>query len=192
MKPKSAAEATMSSSARCVARRSFAIVSGAKAAESLPEESHLNDDISYRDATRRDLIDIVDFQIAMAAETENITLNRHICTRGVEAVFEDRGLGRYFVADAGRDLAASLLITPEWSDWRNGVVWWIQSVYVRPEYRRRRIYAGLYEHVKRIAQSNETVKGIRLYVDRTNTLAQDVYRRLGMNGDHYLVFEWMK
>ncbi|HUP43933.1 MAG TPA: GNAT family N-acetyltransferase [Thermoanaerobaculia bacterium] len=128
----------------------------------------------------------------MAAETESITLNRHICTRGVEAVFEDRNLGRYFVAQSGDDLIASLLITPEWSDWRNGIVWWIQSVYVVPSHRRKGVYAGLYEHVKRIATSNEGVKGIRLYVDRTNTAAQEVYRRLGMNGEHYLVFEWMK
>jgi ribosomal protein S18 acetylase RimI-like enzyme len=149
-------------------------------------------DISCRDATRRDLIDIVNFQIAMAAETENVTLNRHICMRGVEAVFEDRNLGRYFVAESEGAPIASLLITPEWSDWRNGVVWWIQSVYVRPEYRRKGVYAALYEHVKRIAESNESVKGIRLYVDRTNTAAQDVYRRLGMNGEHYQVFEWMK
>lgn len=152
----------------------------------------MNPDILYRDATRRDLIDIVDFQIAMALETEDITLHRHICTRGVEAVFEDRNLGRYFVAESGPDLLASLMITPEWSDWRNGVVWWIQSVYVRPEHRRKGIYAGLYAHVKRIAESNESVKGIRLYVDRTNTTAQDVYRRLGMNGEHYQMFEWMK
>ena len=149
-------------------------------------------DIRYRDANIRDLLDIVNFQIAMARETEEVDLNRHITTRGVEAVFEDRQLGRYFVAESGADLAGSLLITPEWSDWRNGVVWWIQSVYVRPEFRGRGIYKGLYQHVQRIAESNESVKGIRLYVDRRNTAAQDVYRRLGMNGDHYQVFEWMK
>jgi ribosomal protein S18 acetylase RimI-like enzyme len=164
-----------------VARASFVIVGAATVNQ-----------IVYRDATRRDLIDIVDFQMAMASETENITLNRHVCTRGVEAVFEDRGLGRYFVAQLGDDLIASLLITMEWSDWRNGVVWWIQSVYVRPEHRRKGVYAALYQHVKKIAESNETVKGIRLYVDRTNTAAQAVYSRLGMNGEHYLVFEWMK
>jgi GNAT superfamily N-acetyltransferase len=153
---------------------------------------HPSHDIRYRDANLRDLLDIVEFQIAMARETEEITLNRHICTRGVEAVFEDRSLGRYFVAEQGSNLIASLLITPEWSDWRNGVVWWIQSVYVRPEFRRRGIYAGLYQHVKRLAENNETVKGIRLYVDKRNSAAQEVYARLGMNGEHYKVFEWMK
>ena len=161
-------------------------------ARSVPEELVLKTDIQYRDATRLDTIDIVNFQIAMARETENLELSRPVCMRGVEAVFEDRNLGRYFVAESGPDLIASLLITYEWSDWRNGVVWWIQSVYVRPEDRGRGVYTGLYHHVKKLAEGYEMVKGIRLYVDRTNTGAQAVYRRLGMNGEHYLTFEWMK
>ena len=148
--------------------------------------------IHYREANKRDTRDIVDFQIAMARETEGIELHRFVCMRGVEAVFEDRTLGRYFVAEVDSDLAASLMITYEWSDWRNGMVWWIQSVYVRPEFRRRGIYAGLYQFVRGIAENLETVKGIRLYVDRRNEPAQEVYRRLGMDGEHYRVFEWMK
>ena len=193
MKPNIAAATAIVTSARSVARTSFVIVSSAKnSRDSLPEESHLNSDVTYRDATRRDAIDIVDFQIAMARETENLELNRHILMRGVEAVFEDRNLGRYFVAEAENDVIGSLLITPEWSDWRNGVVWWIQSVYVKAEYRGRGVYRGLYLHVQSLAEKNESVKGIRLYVDRTNTAAQAVYRRLGMNGEHYTVFEWMK
>jgi ribosomal protein S18 acetylase RimI-like enzyme len=152
----------------------------------------LTDEIRYREANKRDALDIVAFQVAMAKETESIDLNRHVVSRGVEAVFEDRTHGRYFVAESGSDLIASLMITYEWSDWRNGVVWWIQSVYVRPEFRRRGVYAGLYEHVRGIASTNETVKGIRLYVDERNTPAQEVYKRLGMDGHHYRVFEWMK
>ena len=152
----------------------------------------MTDPIQYREANRRDARDIIEFQLAMARETEEIELNRHVTARGVEAVFEDRTLGRYFVADSGDQLIASLMITFEWSDWRNGIVWWIQSVYVRPEFRRQRVYGGLYEFVKRLADSNETVKGIRLYVDERNGSAQEVYKRLGMNGDHYRVFEWMK
>src|SRR5438132_11264342 len=148
--------------------------------------------ISYRDATPHDAAAIIDFQLAMARETEDVSLDRPICTRGVQAVFDDRSHGRYFVAEADGRVAASLLITPEWSDWRNGVVWWIQSVYVRPDMRKQRVYAGLYDHVRRLAERTDSVKGIRLYVDRRNTDAQEVYRRLGMNGDHYLVFEWMK
>jgi len=146
--------------------------------------------IHYRGGRRDDVNAIVDFQQAMARETEEIALDRDVVTRGVQAVFDDPSRGRYFVAEAEGQVVASLLITYEWSDWRNGVVWWIQSVYVVPEYRKRGVYAGLYAHVKQTADAS--VKGIRLYVDRRNKAAQEVYRRLGMNGDHYLVFEWMK
>jgi GNAT superfamily N-acetyltransferase len=146
----------------------------------------------YRDAVPTDRDTIVEFQIAMARETEDIELDRATCTRGVDAVFADPAHGRYFVAESEGRVIASLLITYEWSDWRNGVVWWIQSVYVRVEHRGQRVYAGLYEHVKQIVEADESIRGIRLYVDRRNTAAQRVYARLGMNGDHYQVFEWMK
>lgn len=146
----------------------------------------------FRDAKLSDAASIVDFQIAMAAETEDFALDRDICTKGVKAVFADASLGRYFVGESSGQLVASLMITLEWSDWRNGVVWWIQSVYVIPEFRRRGIYAGLYNHVKQIAERDKNIRGIRLYVDKRNTSAQEVYRRMGMNGEHYQVFEWMK
>ena len=148
--------------------------------------------VIYRAAERSDVPAIIDFQVAMARETEDIDLDREILTRGVDALFRDPALGRYFIADLDGRAAGSLMITYEWSDWRNGMVWWIQSVYVVPEARRRGIYAGLYQHVKDLVDTESTVRGIRLYVDRRNTAAQEVYRRLGMNGDHYQVFEWMK
>jgi len=148
--------------------------------------------ITYRDAHPSDCDAIVSFQMAMARETEDLELDGEILMRGVEAVFGDPQLGRYFVAESDFRVVASLLITYEWSDWRNGVVWWIQSVYVMPEFRRQRIYAGMYEHVKQIVDTQPYVRGIRLYVDRRNTRAQEVYTRLGMNGEHYQVFEWMK
>lgn len=149
-------------------------------------------EVRYRDAVRADAAAIIDFQIAMARETEEMDLDREICSRGVQAVFDRPAHGRYFVAEAGGRVVSSLLITYEWSDWRNGNVWWIQSVYVRPEARQQRIYAGMYEHVRQLATKDENVRGIRLYVDRRNTRAQEVYRRCGMNGEHYLVYEWMK
>ncbi len=148
--------------------------------------------VRYRGALIDDRDAIVDFQIAMARETEEVDLDRLTCTRGVEAVFADPSLGRYFVAEHGGRVVASLLITYEWSDWRNGVVWWIQSVYVRPEVRRQRVYAGLYDYIKGLVDEDEGIRGIRLYVDRRNKRAQEVYARLGMNGEHYQVFEWMK
>ena len=149
-------------------------------------------DVRYRSADRHDAEAIVGFQQAMAVETEGVTLDREICTRGVAGVFDDPSRGCYFVAEAGGRVVGSLLITYEWSDWRDGVVWWIQSVYIVPELRRQGLYAGLYEHVRSLASADPSIRGIRLYVDRRNTPAQEVYRRLGMNGEHYLVFEWMK
>jgi GNAT superfamily N-acetyltransferase len=149
-------------------------------------------EVRYRAATVNDAPVIVEFQRAMARETEDIDLDHAVCSGGVQAVFDDPSRGRYFVAEIAGRVVASLLITYEWSDWRNGVVWWIQSVYVRPEARKQGVYAGLYQHVQRIAAADATVRGIRLYVDRRNASAQEVYRRVGMNGEHYLVFEWMK
>jgi GNAT superfamily N-acetyltransferase len=145
-----------------------------------------------RDATRDDAPSIIDFQIAMARETEEIDLDRDVVTRGVHAVFDDPSRGRYFVVEDEARVVASLMLTFEWSDWRSGNVWWIQSVYVVPEMRGRRVYAGMYEHIRALAEADESIRGIRLYVDRRNTRAQEVYARCGMNGEHYLVFEWMK
>jgi len=149
-------------------------------------------DIAYREGRAADLESIVGFQLAMARETEELDLDRDVLTRGVAAVFADPSLGRYFVAEADGVVIASLMLTYEWSDWRNGMVWWIQSVYVTPDFRGRRVYAGLYEHVQRLAAADPGIRGIRLYVDRRNVRAQEVYTRLGMNGEHYQVFEWMK
>jgi ribosomal protein S18 acetylase RimI-like enzyme len=148
--------------------------------------------VIYRAAAPQDIPSIIAFQLAMARETEELDLDRDILTRGVEALFTNPALGRYLIADVDGRSVGSLMLTYEWSDWRNGMVWWIQSVYVIPEARRRGVYAGLYAHVKELADAEPNVRGIRLYVDRRNTSAQEVYRRLGMNGEHYQVFEWMK
>lgn len=149
-------------------------------------------DVSFREATPGDVPAIIDFQLAMARETEDLELDRSILTRGVQALFADPALGRYFVACDGERVIGSLMITYEWSDWRNGMVWWIQSVYVVPEFRRRGVYAGLYSHIRRIVEPDPAIRGIRLYVDNRNVSAQAVYARLGMEGEHYRVFEWMK
>ena len=128
----------------------------------------------------------------MARETENIDLNHEICSKGVHAVFEDPSKGQYYVCEADGRVVGSALITHEWSDWRNGVVWWIQSVYIVPEKRGKGLFSGLYRYIKRLATVDADVRGLRLYVDKSNTNAQQVYLRLGMNGEHYQVFEWMK
>jgi len=149
-------------------------------------------EVRYREGVPSDANDIIDFQVAMARETEDFDLDRSITTEGVHAVFADPSHGRYFVAESGGRAVASLMITYEWSDWRNGMVWWIQSVYVVPEFRQRGVYAGLYAHVKAMVEAEPSIRGIRLYVDNRNRRAQEVYARLGMEGEHYRVFEWMK
>lgn len=146
----------------------------------------------FRPARIEDASPIAEFQIAMATETEDLQLDRDTCQRGVTAVFENPAHGRYFVAEKDGAVIASLLITYEWSDWRNGLVWWIQSVYVVPAERGRGVFAGLYGYLRDQAIADPNLRGIRLYADRRNTRAHQVYTRLGMDGGHYLVFEWMK
>jgi GNAT superfamily N-acetyltransferase len=146
----------------------------------------------YRNATPDDIEAIVAFQLAMAQETEDLRLDGEVCSAGVAAVFKDAARGRFFVGERDGAVVGSAMITYEWSDWRNGVVWWIQSVYVLPRERRKGVYGGLYAHIQRLARESSDVRGIRLYVDRRNTAAQEVYAKLGMNGEHYQVFEWMK
>lgn len=149
-------------------------------------------DLRIREARRNDAATIIEFELAMARETEELTLDREILSRGVAALFENPFLGRYFVAESEGRVIASLMITYEWSDWRNGMVWWIQSVYTVPEFRRRGVYAALYSHIRAQVEPDPGIRGIRLYVDTRNVPAQQVYARLGMEGEHYKVFEWMK
>lgn len=149
-------------------------------------------DLQIRAAEWSDAAAIVDFQLRMARETESLELDRATLDRGVEAVFADPGKGAYWVAERDGGVVGSLLTTFEWSDWRDGVVLWIQSVYVTSEERGRGVYRALYEWVKRQVEESDRFKGIRLYVDRRNAAAQRVYERLGMSREHYELFEWMK
>lgn len=152
----------------------------------------MSDDVEIREARPGDAPVIVDFQIRMARSTEGLELDPAIVTRGVAAVFADPAKGTYWVAEAEDRVVGSLLTTFEWSDWRNGTVLWIQSVYVLPEWRRRGIYKSLYEHLKRKVESTPDLRGLRLYVDLRNTAAQQVYERLGMTREHYQMYEWLK
>lgn len=149
-------------------------------------------DVAIRPALPGDAPAIVEFQMLMARETESLELDRDTVRRGVEAVFAAPAKGRYWIAERAGRIAGCLLTTYEWSDWRNGTVFWIQSLYVLPEERGRGIYRALYEHLKREVEMNPDLKGIRLYVDRRNARAQRVYARLGMTCEHYDLFEWMK
>jgi len=145
-----------------------------------------------RQATRSDSASIVEFQLSMAWETEELKLNEPTVIKGVAAVFEDPAKGIYYVAETEGKVVGSLLTTFEWSDWRNGTVLWIQSVYVRPEYRKRSIFSKLYKHIQEKVNGNSNLRGIRLYADKTNIPAHGVYEHLGMTAEHYQMFEWMK
>lgn len=135
---------------------------------------------------------IADFQVKMADETEGLVLEKETLNEGVMHVLRDPEKGKYFIAEEADKVVASLLVTFEWSDWRNKWVLWIQSVYVLPEYRKQGVFKNMYAHIKKWATDDREVAGIRLYVDKTNRRAIDVYRKLGMDGEHYRLFEWMK
>lgn len=149
-------------------------------------------DILIRRGEVRDADAIAAFNIAMARETEGKELLPEVIAAGVRGLIGNTSLGYYLVAEAGDRIVASLLVTTEWSDWRNGVFWWIQSVYVRPEWRRKGIYSRLYEFVKAAAAADAAVCGFRLYVEKENRVAQKTYYFLGMRETEYLMYEELK
>ena len=126
-----------------------------------------------------DLGTVVEFNARLAQETEGVDLDRDRLRAGVAAVLRDQSLGLYFIAESGSGPAGQLALTYEWSDWRNGMFWWLQSVYVRPEFRRKGVLRALYGHVLEMAK-DRGVCGIRLYVEKENRTAQEAYRQLGM------------
>ena len=145
--------------------------------------------ISVRRAESRDAIHIVRFQQDMALETEGKTLDESLISAGVDAVFDDPDKGSYLVAEVSGEVVGSLLITYEWSDWRNATFWWIQSVFVDADYRRRGVYTSMHDYVLTQARESEDICGVRLYVERSNHIAQQTYKSLGMDHSHYDLYE---
>jgi len=142
-----------------------------------------------RAASFEDAPTVAQFNASLAEETEGISLDRARLEAGVRAALEDPAKGRYFIAEDGGKIAGQLMITYEWSDWRNGFIWWIQSVYVPAASRNRGVFRALYEAGEREARAHGGVRGIRLYVESHNTRAQQVYERMGMKRAPYQVFE---
>jgi GNAT superfamily N-acetyltransferase len=146
-------------------------------------------------ATPADLETVVAFNVALAAESESLVLDPPTVRAGVRAVLSDASKGRYFVArltegpEAGTPIG-QLMITVEWSDWRNGPLWWVQSVYVRPDHRRRGVFRSLFRHALDAART-EGSPGVRLYVEEHNAAAQATYAALGLEPAGYLVLERM-
>lgn len=147
--------------------------------------------ISIRPATPKDSIYIINFQQQMAMETENVKLEAEVLAEGLKRLFDDSSKGKYYVAEDNGEVIGCLMTTYEWSEWRCGNVLWIQSVYIKSSHRSKGVFKKMYEHIKSMVTPESEYRGIRLYVDKTNAAAQKVYEKLGMNGEHYQVYEWM-
>ncbi|MDG2091247.1 MAG: GNAT family N-acetyltransferase [Gammaproteobacteria bacterium] len=148
--------------------------------------------INIRGAEKEDVSSLVKFNILMARETEGKELIPEEISLGVKNLLENLQLGFYIVAENKDEIIASLMITTEWSDWRNGSFWWVQSVYVIPEWRKKSVYSRLYGYVKDLAEKDGNICGFRLYVEKDNTIAQQTYKKVGMKETNYMMFEELK
>lgn len=148
--------------------------------------------LAIRKAKPSDAQAISRFNQAMALETEGKSLIPDLVDAGVRRLIGEPSLGFYVVATDGDDIVACLLVTHEWSDWRNGLFWWIQSVFVQQGWRRQGVYSSLYEHVQELAAAEPQVCGFRLYVEKDNVIAQQAYAALGMGATDYLIYEELR
>jgi len=145
--------------------------------------------IQIREATPADAEIIADYNAAMAHETEHLELDRERLLGGVRSILGDPAKGVYWVAESGGRVIGQMMITYEWSDWRNGNFWWIQSVYVHPDFRGQGVFRRIYEHVLERARASSGVCGLRLYVESDNESAQRTYEKMGMTRTRYQMFE---
>jgi len=145
--------------------------------------------LTIRDATLADAAVIAEFNSRLSGETEGHTLDSNVIRAGVEALLADATKGRYWVAEFDGDIVGQIMTTFEWSDWRNGMIWWLQSVYVRPDQRRAGVFSMLYRHVESLARQTPDVIAIRLYVERENLRAQSTYEKLGLTMTGYRIME---
>ncbi len=149
----------------------------------------MTESLRVRRAVSEDAQAIAGFNQAMAAETEELALDLEVLLAGVRGLMTRPEHGFYLVAEAGKEKVGCLLVTYEWSDWRNGVIWWIQSVYVDAPWRRQGVYRRLYQAVKGLAAEQGGVKALRLYVEKDNRPAQRTYEALGMGETAYRIYE---
>lgn len=150
--------------------------------------------IKIRTTTLEDADAISDCNQMMAMETENKTLPEHTINRGVRRLMEQPQYGFYLIAEsdtaeATPPIAGTCMVTTEWSDWRDGLFWWVQSVYVKPEYRKQGVYTAMYNTIKSMAAKQPDICGFRLYVEKDNKVAQKAYESLGMSVTDYLLYE---
>ncbi|MCK9409501.1 MAG: GNAT family N-acetyltransferase [Bacteroidetes bacterium] len=145
--------------------------------------------ITIRKGIRNDAETIARYNIALAKETEHFDLDPERTLSGVHGMFDDPSRGFYLIAEANETIVGQLMITYEWSDWRNGVFWWIQSVYVQREFRAQKVFRSLFEYVLLMAKEQGNVCGVRLYVEKDNAPALAVYQKLGMKVTEYNLLE---
>ena len=148
--------------------------------------------IEIRKGKLSDTERIVELQVRMAQETEGLGLDKTVVGRGVHGVFQEPARGTYWVAVEKGKVVGVLLAIPEWSDWRNGTVLWIHSLYIIPQARRQGVFKKLYLNLKKQVEQAPELMGLRLYVDKRNKSAQEVYEKLGMSKEHYDLYEWLK
>jgi GNAT superfamily N-acetyltransferase len=146
-------------------------------------------ELCVRAARRNDRDLMAAWAVAMAMETEAKALPLDTITRGIQAGLDDPARALYYIAECAGEPAGTLMVTPEWSDWRDGWWWWIQSVYVAPAHRRKGVFRALFDHVRELAASTEGVRGLRLYVERDNVGAQRTYEFVGMTDAGYRMYE---
>ena len=145
-------------------------------------------EINIREAHKGDLAILVQNNQALAEETEALQLDSDVLREGIEQALK-REECHYFVAVIDEKVVGQTMITYEWSDWRNGIIWWIQSVYVHPAHRKQGIFSSLFKHIESLAKINPQVKALRLYVMQNNNAGKETYQSLGMNDSGYIVFE---
>ena len=144
--------------------------------------------ILVRKADESDISTLIEYNRALADETENISLETGVLRLGIEKALDLKDC-HYFVAERDGKIVGQTMITSEWSDWRNGVMWWMQSVYVHPDYRKRGVFQSIFKYIETLAANDPEVKALRLYVMQDNHTGQSAYRNLGMKNSGYVVYE---
>ncbi len=148
----------------------------------------MHQNIKIKKADLNDASVIAEFNRRMAKETENLELDETVILKGVKNLMQQPDLGFYITARTENEVCGCLMITKEWSDWRNGLIWWIQSVYIHPEYRRQGIFRKMYQNISDSAKEQGII-GLRLYVEHNNATAQKTYTELGMKKCDYHIYE---
>ena len=145
-------------------------------------------DIFVREAEQSDVSTLIEYNLSLADETESISLDKNILRLGIEKALELNNC-RYLVAELDNKIVGQTMLTSEWSDWRNGVIWWMQSVYVNPDYRKRGVFQSILKYIENLAEKTPEVKALRLYVMDDNQIARRAYQNLGIKNSSYLVYE---